>query len=89
MIHCYSSSFPLRFVKMAQEAPRVVSETRQKIILGVDRLDYTKGLVHRLKAFELLLQKYPEYIEKALYIISVLMVPHVDDIIILAMRYNL
>lgn len=38
--------------------------TKQKIILGVDRLDYTKGLVHRLKSFERFLEKYPQYIEQ-------------------------
>jgi alpha,alpha-trehalose-phosphate synthase [UDP-forming] len=29
--------------------------------LGVDRLDYTKGIVHRLEAIERFLEKYPEY----------------------------
>jgi trehalose 6-phosphate synthase len=29
-------------------------------IVGVDRLDYTKGLVHRLRAFEMLLEAQPE-----------------------------
>ncbi|MEA1925059.1 MAG: trehalose-6-phosphate synthase [Candidatus Altiarchaeota archaeon] len=32
-----------------------------KIILGVDRLDYTKGILHRLEAFQRFLEKYPEY----------------------------
>lgn len=54
----------LRFQKMAEEAPRLIKEKRQKIILGVDRLDYTKGLVHRLKAFERFLEKHPEHIEE-------------------------
>ncbi|KAG7306371.1 hypothetical protein JYU34_008996 [Plutella xylostella] len=52
-----------RFVSLAEKAKPVLS-TNQKIILGVDRLDYTKGLVHRLKAFERLLEKHPEHIEK-------------------------
>ncbi|HEU5337588.1 MAG TPA: trehalose-6-phosphate synthase [Terriglobales bacterium] len=30
------------------------------LILGVDRLDYTKGIVERLQAFELLLRTHPE-----------------------------
>src|SRR5581483_12018040 len=30
------------------------------IVLGVDRLDYTKGIPERLKAFRILLRKYPE-----------------------------
>ncbi|XP_023020813.1 trehalose-6-phosphate synthase 1 isoform X3 [Leptinotarsa decemlineata] len=52
-----------RFKELAEKAPRVLS-TNQKIILGVDRLDYTKGLVHRLRAFEKLLENHPEHIEK-------------------------
>jgi len=31
-----------------------------KIVLGVDRLDYTKGIPYRLRAFEKLLEKHPE-----------------------------
>ncbi|NJL60109.1 MAG: hypothetical protein HC887_11215 [Desulfobacteraceae bacterium] len=33
----------------------------QKIILSVDRLDYTKGILHRLAAFDKLLEQHPEY----------------------------
>ncbi len=32
----------------------------RKIILGIDRLDYTKGILERLKAFEKALIKYPD-----------------------------
>lgn len=53
-----------RFVQLAQNVKPVLQNQNQKIILGVDRLDYTKGLVHRLKAFERLLHKHPEHIEK-------------------------
>ncbi len=35
-----------------------------KFILSIDRLDYTKGLINRLEAFEFFLQEYPEYREK-------------------------
>jgi trehalose 6-phosphate synthase len=31
----------------------------RKLILGVDRLDYTKGIPQRLEAFEVFLEKYP------------------------------
>ncbi|HEX5797959.1 MAG TPA: bifunctional alpha,alpha-trehalose-phosphate synthase (UDP-forming)/trehalose-phosphatase [Candidatus Saccharimonadales bacterium] len=34
------------------------------IILSVDRLDYTKGILNRLEAFEILLKKYPQYRRK-------------------------
>jgi trehalose 6-phosphate synthase/phosphatase len=36
----------------------------QKFILSIDRLDYTKGIPNRLKAFEYFLNKHPEYKEK-------------------------
>ncbi len=32
-----------------------------KFILSIDRLDYTKGLINRLQAFEYFLRMYPEY----------------------------
>ena len=35
-----------------------------KLILSIDRLDYTKGVINRIKAFELFLTKHPEYLEK-------------------------
>ena len=35
-----------------------------KLILSIDRLDYTKGVINRIKAFDLFLSKYPEYQEK-------------------------
>jgi alpha,alpha-trehalose-phosphate synthase [UDP-forming] len=37
------------------------------LILGVDRLDYTKGLVERLEAFRNALERYPELREKVLF----------------------
>ncbi|XP_011206998.1 uncharacterized protein LOC105228748 [Bactrocera dorsalis] len=53
-----------RFVTLAKTAGKLLKSDKQKIILGVDRLDYTKGLVHRLMAFETLLEKYPQHKEK-------------------------
>lgn len=35
-----------------------------KLILSIDRLDYTKGIVNRIKAFEFFLKRYPQYLEK-------------------------
>jgi trehalose 6-phosphate synthase len=34
--------------------------SRRKLLVGVDRLDYSKGLPHRMRAFRELLAKYPE-----------------------------
>lgn len=53
-----------RFVTLAKTAGKLLKSDKQQIILGVDRLDYTKGLVHRLMAFETLLEKYPQHKEK-------------------------
>jgi trehalose 6-phosphate synthase/phosphatase len=33
----------------------------EKIVLSIDRLDYTKGVLNRLQAFELLLEQHPEW----------------------------
>jgi len=40
-----------------------------KLILSIDRLDYTKGIAKRLHAFKYFLDKYPEYKEKVRLII--------------------
>jgi trehalose 6-phosphate synthase/phosphatase len=43
-----------------------------KLVVTIDRLDYSKGILQRLHAFEYLLQNYPEYNEKiALYMVVV------------------
>ncbi|HCY17309.1 MAG: alpha,alpha-trehalose-phosphate synthase (UDP-forming) [Curvibacter sp. GWA2_64_110] len=36
--------------------------SRRRLLLGVERLDYSKGLPQRLKAFRKLLGKYPEHL---------------------------
>ena len=36
----------------------------KKFILSIDRLDYTKGIPNRIRAFEYFLNKHPEYKEK-------------------------
>jgi trehalose 6-phosphate synthase/phosphatase len=40
----------------------------RRILLGVDRLDYTKGLSRRLEAFDRLLQRHPELRDTVRYI---------------------
>ena len=37
---------------------------RERVVLGVDRLDYTKGIPERLRAFERFLENHPEHREK-------------------------
>ena len=67
-IGCFPISIDYEeFAKNAKsDAVRERAETIQKemnvqhIVLGVDRLDYTKGIPERLAAFELALEQYPE-----------------------------
>jgi trehalose 6-phosphate synthase/phosphatase len=40
---------------------------KQKIIFSVDRLDYTKGLYHRLKAYQYFLESNPEYVGSVVF----------------------
>ncbi len=45
---------------VSERVRRLRSELpNRQIVLGVDRLDYTKGIPYRLKAFKLALQRYP------------------------------
>jgi trehalose 6-phosphate synthase/phosphatase len=37
------------------------------VLLGIDRLDYTKGLIERFEAFELLLDRHPELSEEIVF----------------------
>ncbi len=41
----------------------------QKIILSVDRLDYSKGILKRLEAYDLFLSQHPEYHKKVTLIV--------------------
>ena len=43
----------------------------RKIIVSVDRLDYSKGIPNRLEAYGLFLEKYPEYREKVVFILVI------------------
>ena len=42
-----------------------------KVVFSIDRLDYTKGLLHRLRAFKRFLEKYPEFRGKVSYVFVV------------------
>jgi trehalose 6-phosphate synthase len=50
---------------------------RRKLILGVDRLDYTKGIPHRLQAFRNTLDRYPQLRER-ISLIQVVVPSRVD-----------
>jgi len=68
-----AEAFPLGIdfeaqARLADEAPSTTSSEPYKLILGVDRLDYTKGIPERIRAFERLLELYPEHREKAVLV---------------------
>ncbi|MEK0307265.1 bifunctional alpha,alpha-trehalose-phosphate synthase (UDP-forming)/trehalose-phosphatase [Bifidobacterium favimelis] len=52
---------------LARQAASSVGTRSNKVIVSVDRLDYTKGLPERLKAFGAMLDKYPEWIGHVTY----------------------
>ncbi len=74
-----------KFAEAVNEAP-VKKEMKQlhnslkteKMILSVDRLDFTKGIPERVKAYERFLEKHPEWHGKITYIM--LCVPSRDKI---------
>ncbi len=66
-----------KYANAASEPETLAREVRyrtnigdQKLILSIDRLDYSKGIPQRLKAFELFLDQHKEFREK----VSILMV---------------
>ena len=50
--------------KTRDELLREFGARAESLILGVDRLDYTKGIEERLNAFELLLEAHPWHRER-------------------------
>ena len=55
-----------------QEEMEVFKQSGQleKLILSIDKLDYTKGIPQRIRAFERFLQTYPEYVGKVSLIVQ-------------------
>jgi trehalose 6-phosphate synthase/phosphatase len=45
--------------------------TGQKVIFSVDRLDYTKGLINRLRGYDYFLKRNPQWHGKVVFIVSV------------------
>lgn len=50
----------------------------KKVILSVDRLDYSKGILHRLDGFAQFLENHPEYHEKVS--LAMIVVPSRDNV---------
>lgn len=52
-----------------KELDKIIQKVGEcKIILSIDRLDYTKGIIQRLEAFDLFLSENPEYKGKVILI---------------------
>ena len=67
-----------RFAKAASspETEERVGELRakfagQKIIFSVDRLDYTKGILNRLRGYDMFLRRNPHWRGKVVFVVSV------------------
>jgi trehalose 6-phosphate synthase/phosphatase len=50
----------------------------KKLIISIDRLDYSKGIVHRLKAYQQFLEQYPDFHEQVVFF--QLIVPSRDSV---------
>jgi trehalose 6-phosphate synthase/phosphatase len=55
--------------KNTEEIKKVLNY--EKVILSIDRLDYTKGILNRLQAYEIFLEKNPQWIGKIVLILKV------------------
>ena len=76
-------TFPMGidFARFAQAATSPATDARvaelhakcngQKIIFSMDRLDYTKGIINRLRGYELFLKRNPAWHGKVVFIVSV------------------
>jgi trehalose 6-phosphate synthase len=51
-----------------KEIKRKIRKPYEFMAIGLDRLDYTKGIPERLKAIDLFLEKYPEYKNRFVYV---------------------
>ncbi|HUQ85513.1 MAG TPA: trehalose-6-phosphate synthase [Candidatus Limnocylindrales bacterium] len=60
--------YKFEFAKQKETLLKELNIESEFIGLGVDRLDYTKGIIERLKSVETFLTKYPEYKNKFVFI---------------------
>jgi len=44
----------------------------RKVILSLDRLDYSKGLIRRLRAYSLFLDRFPQYKGRVMFVLKVI-----------------
>ena len=69
-----------QFRQMAMNGKSLIKNNERKIIIGVDRLDYTKGLLRKTKAFEQFYENNHEWHNKVTFIqIAPLSRSHIDE----------
>jgi trehalose 6-phosphate synthase len=56
------------FERPCEQLKKELRTDGKKIFVGVDRIDYTKGIPERLLAFERFIEKHPELKEKVIFI---------------------
>lgn len=64
----FANASKSKLVKNEIKALKAITK-KQKVIISIDRLDYTKGILQRLKAYQMFLQKNPQYHKKIMMII--------------------
>jgi trehalose 6-phosphate synthase/phosphatase len=69
---CYSKAVLREKFKISEQL------IKQKLIFSVDRLDYSKGLLNKLKGFETFLEIYPKWHKKVVF--NMVVVPSRDNI---------
>ncbi|HEX4320809.1 MAG TPA: trehalose-6-phosphate synthase [Acidobacteriaceae bacterium] len=57
----------LEMERIHSDLHRELGITGKQMLVGVDRMDYTKGIVERLLAIEHLLEEHPWYLEKIVF----------------------
>jgi len=78
-VDCFPMGIDFDKFSAAPKKPTVIREKNKylkgladkRIILSIDRLDYSKGLLERLDAFHLFLHEYPEYRGKIVLLLVV------------------
>ncbi|HEY1056189.1 MAG TPA: bifunctional alpha,alpha-trehalose-phosphate synthase (UDP-forming)/trehalose-phosphatase, partial [Emticicia sp.] len=73
----FNNAYDIPAVRRGRNSIRQKNRNK-KIIFSVDRLDYTKGVINRLQAYESLLEKNAEFHNKVVFVINV--VPSRDHI---------
>jgi trehalose 6-phosphate synthase/phosphatase len=59
--------------EMGRESDQFKSLTGVKVVLSIDRLDYTKGIINRLRGYEMFLEKNPQWHGKV--VLALVMIP--------------